>query len=327
MSKNHFSEPANFSSPACRSSRPTALWLVLALALVLAGCGDGLDSLADADRRPLVVATTGMIGDTARRIAGDRVRLETLMPPGVDPHLYKASEGDVRLLSRADLILYNGLFLEGKMEDVFRKLERTRRIAPVAEAVPPAQLLSPSGLSGHHDPHVWFDVSLWIHASRRIFEQLVALSPENEAEFTESFERLRRELVELDAWVSEEVRRIPEEKRVLVTAHDAFGYFGRRYGIEVVGLQGISTAAQAGLKDIERVVNIIVDRGVKAVFVESSVPQRNIEAVKAACIQRGHQVEIGGQLHSDSLGPAGSGADKYVGMVRHNVRTIVNALK
>ena len=170
-------------------------------------------------------------------------------------------------------------------------------------------------------------MTLWIHVARRVFHELRSVSPEDEAVFAENFERVRRELEELDAWVRAQVEQIPPEKRVLVTAHDAFGYFGHRYGFEVVGLQGISTAAQAGLRDIERVIDVIVSKRLGAIFVESSVPQRNVEAVKAACAQRGHQVEIGGQLHSDSLGPVGSGADDYVGMVKHNVQTIVSALK
>jgi manganese/zinc/iron transport system substrate-binding protein len=299
---------------------------LLLLPLALAGCGDA----GSAPRRegPLrVVATTSIIADTARRIAGEHAQVEALMGPGVDPHLYKASESDVRRLSEAELVLYNGLHLEGKMGDILTKMARSRPVAAVSEDIPQDQLREPPEFAGQYDPHVWFDVSLWATTLQPIARELAALDPEHEATFKANAAALEKELNELDAWVKQQIATIPKAQRVLVTAHDAFGYFGRRYDMEVVGLQGISTLSEAGLKDVDRVVGIVIDRGVKAIFIESSVPRRSIEAVQAAVQSRGKQVAIGGQLFSDSLGAASSPAGTYPGMVRANVTTIVNALK
>lgn len=304
---------------------PFPLLIILPL---LAGCvGDG-----GADRQagsgPLrVVATTSLIADTASRIAGPHARVEGLMGPGVDPHLYKASESDVRRLAEADLVLYNGLHLEGKMGDILTKMARSRPVVAVTEEIPQEQLREPPEFAGQYDPHVWFDVSLWEKTLDPIARELSALDPAHAADYKANAEALRAELRGLDAWVKQQIGGIPEQQRVLVTAHDAFGYFGRRYGMEVIGLQGISTLSEAGLHDVERVVDVVLARKVKAIFVESSVPRRSIEAVQAALREKGHPVEIGGQLYSDSLGAAGSPAGTYPGMVRANVQTIVEALR
>jgi manganese/zinc/iron transport system substrate-binding protein len=303
------------------------------IALVLAAIALALGLAAGCARKnapagpPLVVTTVGMIGDVAARIAGPHARVESLMPPGVDPHLYKASEGDVRRLSEANLILYNGLHLEGKMSDVFVKMARTRPVVPVASAIPDAELREPPEFAGQYDPHIWFDVSLWARTLPVIAEELSRLDPAHAADFERNAAALRAELDSLDRWVGEQIAAIPVERRVLITAHDAFGYFGRRYGMEVMGLQGISTATEAGLKDVDRLVETIVSRRIKAVFVETSVPRRSIEAVQAACRARGHDVAIGGQLFSDAMGAAGTPEGTYAGMVRHNVSTIVSALR
>ena len=273
-----------------------------------------------------IVATTGMIGDAARRIGGEHVAVTTLMGPGVDPHLYKASEGDVRLLADADLVLYNGLHLEGKMGDVLVKLARSRPVVAVTEDLPRDQLREPAEMAGQYDPHVWFDVALWSSILAPIERELARLDPPHAAAYASNRAAYATELAELDGWVGQRIATIPEPQRVLVTAHDAFGYFGRRYGIRVVGLQGISTLAEAGLKDVERVVDVIVDSRIPAIFVESSVPKKAIEAVQAASRARGHDVAIGGLLFSDALGPESSAAGTYPGMVRTNVATIVGAL-
>jgi manganese/zinc/iron transport system substrate-binding protein len=268
-----------------------------------------------------------MIGDVAARIAGPHAVVESLMAPSVDPHLYKASEGDLRRLEAANLILYNGLNLEGKMADVLVKMARRRRVLAVSEAIPADKLREPPEFQGHYDPHVWFDVSLWALTLDPIARELSDLDPDHAAEYARNAAALREELVKLDAEVEARIREIPVEQRVLVTAHDAFGYFGRRYGMQVVGIQGISTASEAGIQDIERVVDVIVKRRLKAIFVESSVPPRTIEAVKRACQSRGHPVVIGGQLYSDAMGTAGTPEGTYPGMVRHNVKTLVEALR
>ena len=276
---------------------------------------------------PRVLATIGMIGDVAARIAGENAEVESMMQAGVDPHLYKATEGDVRRLGGADLILYNGLNLEGKMGDVLVKVGRTRPVVAVSEGVPKEELREPPEFAGHYDPHIWFDVSLWAKTIDPIVAALGEIEPASAPAFRANGDALRAELLELDAWVKKEIASIPAERRVLVTAHDAFGYFGRRYGIEVTGLQGISTVSEAGLGDVERVVDTIVARKIPAIFVESSVPRRAIEAVQKACESKGWSVKIGGELFSDAMGPAGTPEGTYVGMVRHNVKTIVEALR
>lgn len=302
------------------------LYLIVSC-LLLAGCGGG-DSPAGGAAGPVqIVTTTGIIGDVAQQIAGPHARVEALMGPGVDPHLYKASESDVRRLSEAGLVLYNGLHLEGKMGDILTKMARSRPVVAVTEEVPQDLLREPPEFLGQYDPHVWFDVSMWAQTLAPIVRELSALDPEHAGDFEANAAALEKELTELDAWVKAQILTIPEPQRILVTAHDAFGYFGRRYSMEVVGIQGISTLSEAGLKDVDRVVNLVVDRRVPAIFVESSVPRRSIEAVQAAVRSRGHEVAIGGQLYSDSLGAAGSPAGTYPGMVRANVQTIVNALK
>jgi len=274
-----------------------------------------------------VVTTTGIIADVARRIAGPHAQVEALMGPGVDPHLYKASESDVRRLSEADLVLYNGLHLEGKMGDILEKMSVRRPVIAVSEDIPEDLLRQPPEFKGQPDPHVWFDVSMWVETLGPIQRELSKLDPAHASEFQANAAALEKELNELDARVEEQIATSPESQRILVTAHDAFGYFGRRYGMQVVGIQGISTLSEAGLADVDRVVDLVVERKVKAVFIESSVPRRSIEAVQAAVRSRGHEAAIGGQLYSDSLGAAGSPEGTYPGMVRANVSTIVKALK
>ncbi|MEM1177397.1 MAG: zinc ABC transporter substrate-binding protein [Acidobacteriota bacterium] len=297
-----------------------------AVALVGVGCAPPAEEAGD-DGPKRVVATTGMIADTTARIVGDLATVEGLMGPGVDPHLYKASESDVRRLSEADLILFNGLFLEGKMGDILVKLARSRPVVAVSETVPEDKRREPPELEGQYDPHIWFDVSLWAETVGAITDALVEILPAEEATLRANAERVRVELLELDAWVVERIESLPPERRVLVTAHDAFGYFGDRYGLEVIGVQGISTLAEAGLQDVDRVVDLVVERRIPALFVESSVPRRTVEAVVAAAQERGHAVTIGGELYSDAMGAAGTPEGTYDGMVRHNVTTIVDALR
>jgi manganese/zinc/iron transport system substrate-binding protein len=305
-------------------SNKFALASAVALVVSLSGCAKAPEPAASGKLR--VVATTGMIGDLAARVGGERVEVTSLMGPGVDPHLYKASESDVRRLAEADLILYNGLHLEGKMADVLVKMARTRPVVAVSETIPQELLREPPEFAGQYDPHVWFDVSLWARAVEPIAAELAAIDPPHAADYRRRADATRDELLALDRWAAEHVGSLPEARRVLVTAHDAFGYFGERYGMRVVGLQGISTLAEAGVQDVERVVDAVVASRVPAIFVESSVPRRAIEAVVAACASRGFTVRIGGELYSDALGPKDGPAGSYDGMVRHNVETIVGAL-
>ncbi len=307
--------------------RGIALAVLVPAALGLSACGGGAaDDLAS--RRIRVTATVGMVGDLVRNVGGERVEVTALMGPGVDPHLYKASEGDIARLSSADIVFYNGLFLEGKMGEILEKIRgRGKPTVPVAERIDRSLLRTPPEFQGHPDPHVWFDVSLWANTIDAAVEGLASIDPGSRPAYEANAARFRAELAALHAESAEALATIPRETRVLVTAHDAFGYFGRAYDVDVVGLQGISTTSEYGLRDVQRLVELIAERGVKAVFVESSVPTRSIEAVVEGCRAKGHAVEIGGQLFSDAMGEAGTPEGTYVGMVRHNVTTIVEALR
>lgn len=316
------SEPTSRVSP---SHLPILLAAVVLVTALAAGCGPGADGAAD---RPLtIVATTNLVADVARAVAGEHAEVQALMGPGVDPHLYKASEGDVRRLSEADVILYNGLHLEGKITDILVKMARGRPVVALGEGIPEEALREPPEFAGQYDPHVWFDVSLWRQTLPVVAEELAALDPEHAADYRANAQEYAAELDELDAWVEAQIDSLPPERRVLITAHDAFGYFGRRYGMQVVGIQGISTLAEAGLQDIERVVDLVVDSEVPAIFVESSVPRRTVISVQEAVRSRGRELAIGGELFSDALGAEGSPEGTYPGMVRHNVETIVEALR
>jgi manganese/zinc/iron transport system substrate-binding protein len=305
-----------------------ALGVVL-LAVLGAGCGRvGEAAFPDLSREETisVVATTGMVADAVRHVGGERVHVTGLMGPGVDPHLYKASEGDVRRLEGADVIFFNGLHLEAKMADVLERIGEQRRTAAVADTIPEPRILTPEAFEGQADPHVWFDVGLWRDAVRAVRDTLAGADPAHAALYRRNADAYLEELSRLDAYVRAQTMRVPEGQRTIVTAHDAFGYFGAAYGFEVVGLQGISTAAEAGAKDVQRLADLIAERRLPAIFVESSIAPRTIEAVQEAVRARGHDVEIGGSLFSDALGSAGTPEGEYVGMVRHNVDTIVSAL-
>jgi len=301
------------------------LILVFALAAVI-GCGGGHQ--ADQVQGPLrVVATTSIVGDLARSIGGDVIELDTLMGAGVDPHLYKPSAGDVRVMASAQMIVYSGLHLEGKMTEVLAEMgTRGVETVEVASCVPAESLLAVEGYDTLHDPHVWFDVGLWQHAAACLRDALIRVDPENANGYQERGDAVITEFADLDVWVRERVAALPENRRILVTAHDAFSYFGRAYGMEVRGLLGVSTAAEAGTGDVQALAAFIADRGLPAVFIESSVPPRYVEALTEAVVARGGDVLIGGSLYSDALGSPGGPAETYVGTVRANVDTIVGAL-
>jgi len=300
--------------------------LTVLLTLLLTACDRATPAAADPSKPITVVATTGMIADTARAIAGNHVTVTALMGPGVDPHLYKASTGDVRALTDASLILYNGLHLEGRMADLLVKLAATKTVVQVTDTIDESRLREPPEFEGHPDPHVWFDVSLWTVVAQRIADALANADPANASDYQSSAAAYIAELNTLHAWCKSELARIPKEQRILITAHDAFGYLGDAYGVEVLAIQGISTDSEASLKSVNALVDTIVERKVAAVFVESSVPHKTIESLIEGCKARGHNVTIGGELFSDALGPADSPAATYIGMVKHNVTTITTAL-
>lgn len=294
--------------------------LILPL-LLLAACGEA----AEDSGKLKVVATTGMIGDAATVIGGDLLEVVSLMGPGVDPHLYKASAGDVGRLNEADLVLFNGLHLEAAMADVLQESQTLNTVA-VAESIPETSLLRPAEFEGQFDPHVWFDVTLWSQVVERVRDALVELDPDNSEAYSANAGAYLEELEALDAYIREQVQRIPEDRRVIITAHDAFNYLGTAYGLEVRGLLGISTSAEAGTRDITDLANFIAERQIPAIFVESSVSSRSIEAVQAAVSAQGFEVEVGGELFSDAMGDAGTEEGTYLGMVRHNIDTLVAAL-
>ncbi len=271
--------------------------------------------------------TIGQITDIVQNIGGTRVSAQGLMGAGVDPHLYRASESDVRKLSGADIIFYNGLHLEAKMTEIFERLSRTKTVVAVSRQIPHEQLLSDPNFPDVHDPHIWFDVSFWISASETVRDALIAFDPQGKDVYAANTESYLKQLRQLDEYLRQRAAELAADKRILVTAHDAFRYFGRAYGFEVVGLQGISTDTEAGTRDVMALADMIAKRKIKAIFIESSVPQRNIQAVQEAVKARGWSVVIGGELFSDALGSSGTKEGTYVGMVEHNINTIVDALK
>lgn len=274
-----------------------------------------------------VVATTGMVADLVRNVGGDRVGVTGLMGEGVDPHLYKPTRTDMATLLGADVVFYNGLLLEGKMSDALVRIATSGKpVHAVTELLDEAYLLEPEGFGGHPDPHVWMDPKAWAMAARVVEEKLSAADPAGAGVYSAGLAEYLERLGALDAYAERVLSSVPEGSRVLVTAHDAFNYFGKRYGYEVVGIQGISTESEAGLAEIERLVNLLVERKIGAVFVESTVSERNIRALIAGAAAKGHEVKIGGRLYSDAMGAPGTYEGTYVGMIDHNVTTIARGL-
>lgn len=296
-------------------------WKAALVAIATLWGGSALTATA----APQAVATVGMIGDVAERVAGECVEIETLMGPGIDPHRYQASSSDVRLLQRAEAILYAGYALEGQLGAVLAKLGERKPAVAVSEAATERASLIPTG-GGSIDPHLWMDPQLWARTAPAIAEALAGVAPDCAAAMRERAAAYRERLAALDEWIAASVATIPEGQRVLITAHDAFAYYGRAYGLEVRGIQGISTDSEAGIADIRGVVRTVVERGIPAVFVESTVNPRTVEAVVDAAGQRGHELAIGGELYSDALGDPGSGAGTYIGMLRSNTTAIVEGL-
>jgi manganese/zinc/iron transport system substrate-binding protein len=303
------------------------VWPWLCLLVLAVGCGSGSEEPKTANGRLNIITTTGMIADAAKNVAGDHADVTALMGPGVDPHLYKATQGDLTKLNGADIIFYNGLHLEGKMVEALEKLSHRKKVFPVSDGIDTSLLRRPAEFKGAYDPHLWFDAKLWSDAVRYIEKKLVEADSAHAADYHRNAAAYLAHLDSLDQWVRTQIAAIPQERRVLVTAHDAFGYFGNAYQIEVKGLQGISTVAEYGLADVTAIIDLIVSRRIKAVFVESSVPKRSIEKVVEGVRSRGHEIAIGGQLYSDAMGNAGTPEGTYIGMVSANVNTIVNALK
>jgi manganese/zinc/iron transport system substrate-binding protein len=275
-----------------------------------------------------VTTTIGMIKDIASEVGGEYVEVIGLMPSGVDPHLYKATQGDIKKLDDAEIIFYNGLHLEGKMAEILEQMSKKKPVFAVSESIPLDRLRHGNEqLQTEYDPHIWFDVELWMMATETVRDRLIEFDPDHEANYRAQTDSYLAKLVQLNEFAKEQIASIPQETRVLVTAHDAFGYFGDAYGIEVMGLQGISTASEAGTRDVTELRDLLVERKIKAVFIESSVSPKYIEAVIQGAKELGHTIIIGGELFSDAMGAEGTAEGTYIGMVEHNVHTIANALK
>ena len=275
-----------------------------------------------------IVTTTTMITDLVKNIGGDHINLQGLMGSGVDPHLYKASEGDVTKLVNADIIFYNGLHLEGKLVEVFEKMEsQTKTPIALAEEIDKSTLIGSDYFASNYDPHVWFNIAYFKQFAKKVTQVLSEKDPKNAENYSENEKQYLIKLDALQENIKATIETLPQEKRILVTAHDAFNYFGKNYAFEVVGLQGLSTATEAGVQDVQKLAAFIIDKKVKAIFVESSVPKRTIEALQAAVKSKGHEVIIGGTLFSDALGNDGTIEGTYIGMFEYNVNTIVNALR
>jgi manganese/zinc/iron transport system substrate-binding protein len=312
---------------AAQLPEPTTLTRRRAIALAAAALLTGPAITTLAGDRIRVTATVGMIGDAVANVGGELVDLTTLMGPGVDPHLYKPSANDIDALGDTDVIFYGGLHLEGRMTELLDEIPALGiPTVAVGDRTPPDQLRTPPEFHGNPDPHIWFSVPLWQIAVDTVRDGLAMLAPDHAEVFQANTAAYQEQLAALDAYVRAQTETVPEDRRVLVTAHDAFGYFGDAYGYDVHAIQGLSTATEAGAGDIQDLADFIAGREIPAIFVESSVPPGTIEALREATRSRGWDVAIGGQLYSDAMGTAGTPEGTYIGMVTHNIDTIVAGL-
>ena len=299
---------------------------VVSLALLLVGCS-GEKATTDKEKQGVVVTTTGQIADAIKEISGDHLTVTALMGPGVDPHLYKATQSDLKKLDEAEAIFYNGLHLEGQMLAIFEQMSEEKTVFAAAENLNEKSLLAAEGDTKLHDPHLWFELDLWKEVVDGIGDTLVKEYPQFKEDFEANEAAYLHELDELKTYAQQRIREIPKDQRILVTAHDAFNYFGASQGFDVRGLQGLSTDSEYGVKDVQEMVDFLVANNIKAIFVESSVSDKAMNAVIEGAKRKGHDVVIGGELFSDAMGAAGTAEGTYLGMYKHNVDTIVDALK
>ena len=311
------------------------LSLILLFALV-AGCNTNSSSTTNGDATSPVTyqgdyplhsaATVGMVADIVRQIGGEHVTVTQICGPGVDPHLYKATRDDVQELSSADIIFYSGLMLEGKLSDTLIKMARKRPVVAVTEVIDESILLEPEEMEGHYDPHVWMDVSAWSKCVEAVTGALSEFDPSHADQYQQNAKSLLEKLNALHEYGLKAIGSIPKSSRVLVTSHDAFNYLGRAYGLDVQGVQGISTESEAGLQRVNELVDMLVTKDVRAVFIESSVPRKSIDALVEGARAKGHEVVIGGELFSDAMGEDGTYEGTYIGMLDHNITTVTRAL-
>lgn len=296
---------------------------VLALSFLIVGCSSNTGT----EEERVIVATTGQIADAVKVIGGDHFTVTALMGPGVDPHLYKATQSDLSKLNQAEVIFYNGLYLEGQMLAVFEKMSENKTVVAVGEQLNETNLLASDANAMVHDPHIWFDIELWKEVVQFISETLQNEYPEFKQDFKNNEVAYLEQLDGLQQYSFERITEIPESQRILVTAHDAFNYFGDSQGFDVRGLQGLSTDSEYGVKDVQEMVNFLVDHQIKAIFIESSISDQAMKAVIEGAKRKGHNVVIGGELFSDAMGAEGTEEGTYIGMYRYNIDTIVDALK
>ena len=315
-----------YSLSRCDGSRRWCGHIVAVLAVLL-GCD--AESIATIDRKSEsihVVATVGMVADIVSQVGGPRVVVKQLMGPGVDPHLYKGTRDDVRAILAADIVIYSGLMLEGKLTDMLEKVSSRKPVVAITTALDHSTVLNEDGNHGHPDPHVWMDVAAWSKCVVVVADTLSQHDPPNEPQYREAAEMYRQKLTQLHDYGKRVISSVPPAGRLLITSHDAFQYFGRAYGLEVFGVQGLSTDSEAGLRQINSLVDTIVDRKIAAVFVESSVPRKSILAVVDGAESRGHRVIVGGELYSDAMGAGGTYEGTYIGMLDHNLTLVARSL-
>lgn len=299
--------------------------VALGIMLLVVACGSKSEATKDSGKIKITTTTT-MLADLIKTIGGEKVDVIGLMGEGVDPHLYNASAGDLEKLSQADIVVYGGLHLEGKMGEIFDELSaKNKTVLNVGSKLPSEKITMEE--ENVPDPHVWFDTELWKLEARAIEEELSKFDEKNSSYYKDNLAKYEKELDDLTMYIKERINEIPEKSRVLVTAHDAFGYFGNQFGLEVKAIQGVSTDSETGTKNIIDLANFIVERDIKAIFVESSVPKKSIESLQEAVKSRGKEVKIGGELYSDSLGDVEHNTETYIKTVKANADTIVNALK
>lgn len=294
-------------------------FLILILSSFLFSCTE--NSSEEVNNKKKIVVTTNIIYDAVEFIAGEKNEIIGLMGAGIDPHLYKASQRDVVRLTNADMVVYNGLHLEGKMIDILEKMKRNITVIALGEGVDKTNIILSDEFSTP-DPHIWFDALIWKQAIEYFTEELIKWDPENKEYYEERLDKYSLSLIKLNDYAISELAKINKDQRVLITAHDAFHYFGRAYNIEVYGLQGISTMAEYGLKDVSNLVSFIIERKINSIFIESSVSEKALKSVVEGCIKKGHEVKIGGMLYSDAMGKRDGPEGSYDGMFRYNVNTI-----
>jgi manganese/zinc/iron transport system substrate-binding protein len=300
--------------------------VLLAVSLLTALPARPLANEPQSPQRLQVVATVSMLGDAVTRVAGDRADVHTLMGEGVDPHLYRQTQADIAAMVRADIVFWNGLYLEAQLEEFLARLARQKPVVALGETIPVSERIESAAYSDRYDPHVWMDPTLWATVVEGARDALAEIDPEGAATYEANAAAYLEEIEDIAAYARQSLETVPADQRVLITAHDAFGYFGKAYDFEVLGIQGLSTESEAGLQQVDRLVSLIVDRGITSIFVESSVSERNIRALVEGAAARGHEVAIGGQLYSDAMGPAGTYRGTYIGMIDSNATTITRAL-